>query len=192
MPCSTSRSWQRDSNETASEELGAVQGHDRIKQMKPQTPCFGRLSSKTLLLAGLGLLLVVPTVGVKAQQRGVERETVSRFVSSNREQRIWTDWHLGNDCQVVRGFNVALTEQPAHGTIEMRRVTATITSEWARNHRLNARTAALVRKCQGTQLPVISIFYKPNSGFVGFDRLKLRTVFISGWTREVDFRLAVR
>ena len=24
MPCSTSRSWQRDSNETASEELGAV------------------------------------------------------------------------------------------------------------------------------------------------------------------------
>lgn len=135
---------------------------------------------------------MVPTVGVKAQQRGVERETVSSFVSSNREQRIWTDWDLGNNCQVVRGFNVAVIEQPTRGTIELRRVTATITSEWARNHRLNARTAALVRKCQGTQLPVISIFYKSNGGFVGFDRLKLRTVFISGRTREVDLRIAVR
>ncbi len=127
-----------------------------------------------------------------AQQAAVENEVISRFVRNNQEQMIWTSWEMGDDCKVVRGFNVKIGQMPQQGTVELRRNVRMITEGWLNNYRLNARMVALVRKCQGVELPVISVFYRAKPGYVGFDSMKVFITSTNGGQRDVDIRLSVR
>jgi hypothetical protein len=149
---------------------------------------------KTGLLLGMAIALwsVMPSTVAFAQQAGVESEVISRFVRNNQEQRVWTSWEIGDDCKVVRGFNVKVSQLPQQGTVELRRTVRMITEDWLDNYRLDARYVALVRKCQGVELPVISVFFKAKPGYVGFDSMKVFITSTNGRQRDIDIRMSIR
>ena len=144
-----------------------------------------------LVVATLAYLLAGLTCAF-AQQAGVDSEVISRFVRNNQEQMIWTSWEIGDDCKVVRGFNVKVGQMPQQGTVELRRNVRMITEGWLNNYRLDARHVALIRKCQGVELPVISVFFRANPGYVGFDSMKIFITSTNGRQRNVDIRLSIR
>ena len=151
---------------------------------------------KTVLSLGMmaAALPCIPPMrsAAMAQPAGVESEMISVFARNNREERIWESWEIGDDCKVVRGFNVKISQTPQHGTVELRRNVRMITEDWLNNYRLDARYVALVKKCQGVELPVISVFYTAKPGYVGFDSVKVFITSTNGRKRDVDIRMSVR
>ncbi len=127
-----------------------------------------------------------------AQQARVESEIIARFARNNREEVVWDTWEMGDDCKVIRGFNVTVSQLPQQGTAELRFINRMVTDEFLKDFRLNARHVALVRKCQGVQLPVITLFYNAKPGYVGFDKVKVLITSTSGQQREADIRLNIQ
>ncbi len=134
--------------------------------------------------------LLIPSA--MAQQASVESEIIARFARNNREETVWDTWEMGEDCKVVRGFNVKVSQLPQQGTAELRFINRMVTDEFLKDFRLNARSIALVRKCQGVQLPVITLFYNAKPGYVGFDSVKVLITSTNGQQREADIRLRVQ
>ena len=127
-----------------------------------------------------------------AQQANVESEIIARFARNNREEVVWDTWEMNDDCKVVRGFNVKVSQLPQQGTAELRFISRMVTDEFLNDFRLNARHVALVRKCQGVQLPVITLFYNAKPGYVGFDSVKVLITSTNGRQREADIRLRIQ
>ena len=127
-----------------------------------------------------------------AQQAALETEIIAKFARNNREETVWDTWEMGDDCKVIRGFNVTVSQLPQQGTAELRFVNRMVTDEFLNDFRLNARHVALVRKCQGVQLPVITLFYNAKPGYVGFDKVKVLITSTDGRRREADIRLRIQ
>ena len=97
-------------------------------------------------------------------------------------------WNINQDCSVIRGFNVSIARVPKHGEVSLEKTEETITAEW------NERgMEALVRKCMGQVVPVITIFYTPNPGAPTTDSMKvIITNPVKTTSTPVEIRLRLR
>ncbi len=116
--------------------------------------------------------------------QGAKTYTVDRSAKS----KVDFVWNINADCSVIRGFNVSIDRVPKHGEVSLAKTEEAITAEW------NERgMEALVRKCLGQVVPVITIFYTPNPGAPASDSMKIIITNPAQTTRTaVEIRLRLR
>ena len=115
----------------------------------------------------LALFLAVGMIHLGLQPalaQGTKTYTVDRTAKS----RVDFVWNINPDCSVIRGFNVSIARVPKFGEVSLEKTEEAITSEWN-----EPGMEALVRKCMGQVVPVITIFYTPNPGAPTADSMKI-------------------
>ncbi len=97
-------------------------------------------------------------------------------------------WNINQDCSVIRGFNVSIVRVPKHGEVALEKTEEAITAEW------NERgMEALVKKCMGQVVPVITIFYTANPGAPASDSMRIVITNAARTTpTAVEIRLRLR
>lgn len=108
----------------------------------------------------LGLALSAP--GAHAQ---VE-VTMTRSTAPGQEVLIWRHARWDSRCQFKAEPTLTITTTPAHGTLDMRPETFTITVPPANN---------TGRDCRGKSIAGTAVYYKPAAGFTGTDQFVYRT-----------------
>ncbi len=116
--------------------------------------------------------------------QGAKTYTVDRAAKS----KVDFVWNINQDCSVIRGFNVSIARVPKYGEVTLEKAEEAITAEW------NERgMEALVRKCMGQVVPVITIFYTPNPGAPTTDSMKIIiTNPVKTTSTPVEIRLRLR
>ena len=135
----------------------------------------------------LAVCLVVGIIHIGLQPvlaQSAKTYTVDRAARS----KIDFVWNINQDCSVIRGFNVSIARVPKHGEVTLEKVEEAITAEW------NERgMEALVAKCMGQVVPVITIFYTPNPGAPTSDSMKIIiTNPVKTTSTAVEIRLRLR
>jgi hypothetical protein len=101
-------------------------------------------------------------------------------VGSPRE--VGVEYSVNEDCSSVGDTVVRVTQQPEHGSVEVR--SGAVHTRFADS---NPRHACNARTVDGKQ-----IWYNPASGFAGDDHFAIEAIYPSGGSHESSFAVTVR
>ncbi len=142
--------------------------------------------------SGFMWLIFAPCQPAQAQAARIEQDAINFFGKQNIKQIVFYDWGMNDDCTVKRGFNVSVARLPKHGTVSLEKTNSTVNTTWI-NRRASAVDIALIRKCLGRPMPIISVFYTPKPGFDSFDALQVVTTSADrSLQRTVEIRIGIR
>ncbi|WP_156323371.1 hypothetical protein [Bosea sp. AAP35] len=147
------------------------------------------------MISGASILALGLTVAssARAQLEVTSDRMVSRFVASGKEERVGFFWGLNDDCTVQRGFNVSIAQLPRQGQARLEKTLQVLGRRLLARISGSGLQAERLRRCVGVEVPVISLFYRSQPGFVGFDELVvLRTTPDGRRQQRRDVRIAVR
>lgn len=99
---------------------------------------------------------------------GLVRNKAHRSVVSGERTKIGSAWNLNPDCSAKTVPDVRVREAPKYGKLENLRELAfpSATDEY--------------EKCNGTKIPAVVGYYTSEKGFVGKDRIVVRTSYKDG------------
>ncbi|TCU14754.1 hypothetical protein EV132_108124 [Rhizobium sullae] len=110
---------------------------------------------------------------------GLVRYKARRSVVSGERTKIGAAWNLNPDCTAKTVPDVRVRQAPKHGKVENLRELAfpSATDEY--------------EKCNGTKVPAVVGYYTSKQGFVGKDRIVVRTSYKDGNVDEQVLDIAV-
>jgi len=150
----------------------------------------GRLEWMLPIAVSATLVFAGAAGPVGAQQ--VISETESKFVYRNDKTVIWFSFQVDEQCQVIRGFNLAIQRAPRNGAIALAKVNRLIDRTFF-NFRLSPQEAAIVTRCQGQIVPVLQATYTPKKDYSGFDDMLIAVTSADKSTlRRVELKIGVR
>lgn len=145
-----------------------------------------------VLLAGFA------TASPAIAQRGVrasvpDTANLSRTVNSGSQSQLWFGWAITPDCQVLRGWNVAVIRLPANGVANLQKTNRVIDESWLSRRHLSPRQIEFASYCIGRTVPVITLNYRSKRGYRGVDSLQfVVTTADSNRSRTVEVSIDVR
>ncbi|TDW16582.1 hypothetical protein EV128_13434 [Rhizobium azibense] len=110
---------------------------------------------------------------------GLRRHRAHRSVVSGERTKIGAAWNLNPDCSAKTVPDVRVRQAPRHGKLENLRELAfpSATDEY--------------EKCNGIKIPAVVGYYTSEKGFVGKDRIVVRTSYKDGNVDEQVLDIAV-
>jgi hypothetical protein len=114
---------------------------------------------------------------------GKRKFQFTRFISSEKSQRIGFFTALNPDCTVMGEIEVRITKEPKHGKIEA----VTDTDGYPNYPKTSNRYKCIEHKVQGTQ-----VSYTSEANYTGNDAVDLLVLFPTGMPYEVHYNVRVR
>ena len=119
----------------------------------------------------------LPLLASEARSQDVEtrQAIVQRFLERGQRSVIWRAFAVNPDCTTIRGFTVRIERLPRQGRIELEKIERIIDRSFFTPF-VAPIQAARLRRCFGTTIPIIAVFYTPQPGFAGRDSLLVRNI----------------
>lgn len=142
--------------------------------------------------ATLAMGLFAGTGALKAQPDVHRDMVVESSVQAGSQARIWFVWGLLPDCSTRRGFNVRVARTPQYGVASLQKTNEIVSDDWVQPH-MGRRKVRQASYCAGRTAPVISVFYRPKSGFRGDDEMSVVITNAKNSRQDIlKFKISVR
>jgi uncharacterized protein (DUF1501 family) len=152
------------------------------------------MQTRSIISAGLaaialGLAGVAPAA---AQEVRTQRLVISQFVTRGQPTQVWFYHAFDENCQLIRGFNVAVDRMPKHGEVALDKADRVIDDTFV-NTRDSFENIQRVRRCFGKPMPVIVLRYTGARNYSGFDDLQMVNTSADGRSKRlIEFKIGVQ